>query len=106
MMATTYGYRQWSSSTMYLNKGGQKQINPIEGGQAFLDRQNEIAQQQALLKESSQMGYSGLTDKVFGKQGGWSFERPMRLGAYIIVGAVVGRYVAKNMKKSTTLGMV
>jgi hypothetical protein len=89
-----------------INKGGQKQINPIEGGQAFLDRQNEIAQQQALLQESSQMGYSGLTDKVFGKQGGWSFERPMRLGAYIIVGAVVGRYVAKNMKKSTTLGMV
>ena len=64
------------------------------------------AQQQALLKEYSQMGYSGLTDKVFGKQQGWSFERPMRLGAYIIVGAVVGRYVAKNMKKSTTLGMV
>jgi hypothetical protein len=47
-----------------------------------------------------------LTDKVFGKEGGWSFERPMRIGAYIIIGAVVGRYVAKNMGKSTTLGMV
>jgi hypothetical protein len=68
--------------------------------------QLELAKQQALLQEASQMSYSGLTDKVFGKQGGWSFERPMRLGAYIIVGAVVGRYVAKNMKKSTTLGMV
>lgn len=74
--------------------------------QAQYEIAQQQAQQQALLKESSQMGYSGLTDKVFGKQQGWSFERPMRLGAYIIVGAVVGRYVAKNMKKSTTLGMV
>jgi hypothetical protein len=66
----------------------------------------KTAQQQALMQEMSQMSYSGVTDKVFGKQGGWSFERPMRLGAYIILGAVVGRYVAKNMGKSTTLGMV
>lgn len=75
--------------------------------------QYEIAQQQAIEKaklnaDMKEMGAynNSLTDKVFGKQGGWSFERPMRLGAYIIVGAVVGRYVAKNMKKSTTLGMV
>jgi hypothetical protein len=74
--------------------------------QALLDAQLQLAQQQALMQEMSQMSYSGLTDKVFGKQEGWSFERPMRLGAYIILGAVVGRYVAKNMKKSTTLGMV
>jgi hypothetical protein len=66
----------------------------------------KTAQQQALMQEMSQTSYSGITDKVFGKQEGWSFERPMRLGAYIILGAVVGRYVAKNMKKSTTLGMV
>jgi hypothetical protein len=95
----------------------KKPINPIEGGQAFLDRQNQLAQQQAQYEIARQQAqqqalmqqmttYSGLTDKVFGKQGGWSFERPMRLGAYIILGAVVGRYVAKNMKKSTTLGMV
>jgi hypothetical protein len=64
----------------------------------------KTAQQQALMEQMTT--YSGLTDKVFGKQRGWSFERPMRLGAYIIVGAVVGRYVAKNMKKSATLGMV
>jgi hypothetical protein len=89
-----------------LNTNLQKPINPIEGGQAFLDAQNKLAQQQALMQEMSQMSYSGITDKVFGKQGGWSFERPMRLGAYIILGAVVGRYVAKNMGKSTTLGMV
>jgi hypothetical protein len=88
-----------------INKGGQKQINPIEGGQAFLDRQNEIVKQQALMQEMGAYN-NRLTDKVFGKQEGWSFERPMRLGAYIIVGAFVGRYVAKNMKKSTTLGMV
>jgi hypothetical protein len=74
--------------------------------QALLDAQLQLAQQQALMQEMSQTSYSGLTDKVFGKQEGWSFERPMRLGAYIILGAVVGRYVAKNMKKSTTLGMV
>jgi hypothetical protein len=93
----------------------QKPTNPIEGGQAFLDRQIELAQQQQQAIEQAKLnaqmqemgvGYSGITDKVFGKQEGWSFERPMRLGAYIILGAVVGRYVAKNMKKSTTLGMV
>jgi hypothetical protein len=66
----------------------------------------KTAQQQALMQEMSQTSYSGITDKVFGKQEGWSFERPMRLGAYIILGAVVGRYVAKNMKKSTTLGII
>lgn len=87
------------------------------GGRADLTAQQkaqyEIAQQQAIEKaklnaDMQEMGAynNSLTDKVFGKQGGWSFERPMRLGAYIIVGAVVGRYVAKNMKKSTTLGMV
>lgn len=87
------------------------------GGRADLTAQQkaqyEIAQQQAIEKaklnaDMQEMGaYNNrLTDKVFGKQGGWSFERPMRLGAYIIVGAVVGRYVAKNIKKSTTLGMV
>jgi hypothetical protein len=83
---------------MYTNKGSQQ----IAQQQAL-----QQAQQQALLQAVEQMNkYSNLTDKVFGKQEGWSFERPMRLGAYIIVGAVVGRYVAKNMKKSTTLGMV
>ena len=74
--------------------------------QALLDAQLQLAQQQALMQEMSQTSYSGITDKVFGKQEGWSFERPMRLGAYIILGAVVGRYVAKNMKKSSTLGMI
>lgn len=87
------------------------------GGRADLTAQQkaqyEIAQQQAIEKaklnaDMQEMGAynNSLTDKVFGKQGGWSFERPMRLGAYIIVGAFVGKYVAKNMKKSTTLGMV
>lgn len=70
--------------------------------------QLELAKQQALLQEASQMSYSGLTDKVFGKsqQGAGLDPQRLRVGAYIIVGAVVGRYVAKNMKKSTTLGMV
>jgi hypothetical protein len=67
--------------------------------------QLEIAKQQAVMQEMGAYN-NRLTDKVFGKEGGWSFERPMRLGAYIILGAVVGRYVAKNMGKSTTLGMV
>ena len=90
-----------------INNGGRAVVQ-----QNTLDAKNQLeiarqqAQQQALLQEASQMGYSGLTDKVFGKQQGWSFERPMRLGAYIVIGAFMGRYVAKNMKKSTTLGMV
>jgi hypothetical protein len=67
--------------------------------------QMEIARQQALMQEMGAYN-NRLTDKVFGKEGGWSFERPMRIGAYVILGAVVGRYVAKNMGKSTTLGMV
>jgi hypothetical protein len=67
--------------------------------------QMEIAKQQAVMQEMGAYN-NRLTDKVFGKEGGWSFERPMRVGAYIVVGAVVGRYVAKNMGKSTTLGMV
>jgi len=93
-----------------VNNGG---IKPFLGkpdlSQQIAQQQSqlEIARQQGMLQEVSQMTeYIGLTDKVFGKQGGWSFERPFRLGAYIIVGAFVGRYVAKNMKKSTTLGMV
>jgi hypothetical protein len=82
----------------------QKPINPIEGGQAFLDRQNQLAQQQAVMEQMTT--YSGLTDKFFGKTEGYGIERTMKLGAYMILGAFVGRYVAKNMKKSTTLGMV
>ena len=74
--------------------------------QAQLEIARQQAQQQALMQQEVLGNNNRLTDKVFGKQEGWSFERPMRLGAYIIVGAVVGRYVAKNMKKSTTLGMV
>ena len=92
-----------------INRGGQKQSNPIEGGQGFLDRQNELAKQQALLQEASQIGYSGLTDKVFGKQSNFvsgGGNRFLILPTYVILGTIVGRYVAKNMKKSTTLGMV
>lgn len=83
-----------------------KPHNTIKVSQALIDRENELAKQQAVMQEFSQMSYSGLTDKFFGKQGGWSFERPLRLGAYIIVGAVVGKYIAKKMNKSTTFGMV
>lgn len=64
----------------------------------------KTAQQQALMEQMTT--YSGLTDKFFGKTEGYGIERTMKLGAYIILGAVVGRYVAKNIKKSTTLGMV
>lgn len=87
-----------------VNNGGRADLTAQQQAQYEIARQQ--AQQQALMQEMSQTSYSGITDKVFGKQEGWSFERPMRLGAYIILGAVVGRYVAKNMKKSATLGMV
>ena len=86
------------------NNGGRADLTAQQKAQLEIARQQALAQQKALMEQM--ITYSGLTDKVFGKQEGWSFERPMRLGAYIIVGAVVGRYVAKNMKKSTTLGMV
>ena len=68
--------------------------------------QMEIAKQQAVMQEMTP--YSGLTDKVFGKsRSGFGLDHQrLRIGAYIIIGAVVGRYVAKNMAKSTTLGMV
>jgi hypothetical protein len=64
------------------------------------------AQQQALMQDMTP--YSGLTDKVFGKsRSGFGFDpQRVRIVAYVILGAVVGRYVAKNMKKSTTLGIV
>jgi hypothetical protein len=65
----------------------------------------QIAQQQAVMQEMGAYN-NRLTDKVFGKTEGYGIERTMRLGAYVILGAVVGRYVAKNMGKSTTLGMV
>jgi hypothetical protein len=91
-------------NNMYSQKPIVKPTNPIEGGQAFLDAQLQLAQQQALMEQMTT--YSGLTDKFFGKTEGYGIERTMKLGAYIILGAVVGRYVAKNIKKSTTLGMV
>jgi hypothetical protein len=77
--------------------------------QAQIEIARQQAQQQALMQEMSQTSYSGLTDKVFGKgKQGSSLLDPqiVRVGAYMILGAFVGRYVAKNMKKSTTLGMV
>lgn len=84
-----------------INNGGRAvvQLNT-------LDAQNQIAQQQALMQEKVLGNNNRLTDKVFGKTEGYGLERAFKLGAYIILGAVVGRYVAKNMKKSTTLGMV
>lgn len=72
--------------------------------------QLEIAKQQAMMQSMMQemTPYSGLTDKVFGKsqQGVGLDPQRLRVGTYMIIGAIVGRYVAKNMKKSTTLGMV
>ena len=81
-----------------INNGGRADLTTQQQAQLQLAKLNAVMQEMT--------PYRGLTDKVFGKQEGWSFERPMRLGAYIILGAVVGRYVAKNMKKSSTLGMV
>ena len=86
-----------------INNGGRADLTAQQKAQL------QLAQQQALMQEMSQMSYSGLTDKVFGKgkQGSGLLDpQIVRVGAYIILGAVVGRYVAKNMKKSTTLGMV
>jgi hypothetical protein len=83
------------------------------GGRA--ENQNSIAeaqikaQQQALMLKQRADTNNRLTDRVFGKEtnfvsGGGS--RLLILPAYVVLGIVVGRYVAKSMKKSTTLGMV
>lgn len=84
-----------------INNGGRAVVQQNE-----IKAQNQIAQQQALMQEKVFANNNRLTDKVFGKTEGYGLERAFKLGAYIILGAVVGRYVAKNMKKSTTLGMV
>jgi hypothetical protein len=84
-----------------VNNGGRADLTAQQKAQL------QLAQQQALMEQMTT--YSGLTDKVFGKgkQGSGLLDpQIVRVGAYIILGAVVGRYVAKNMKKSTTLGMV
>jgi hypothetical protein len=81
-----------------VNNGGRADLTAQQKAQL------QLAQQQALMEQMTT--YSGLTDKFFGKTEGYGIERTMKLGAYIILGAVVGRYVAKNIKKSTTLGMV
>lgn len=68
----------------------------------------KTAKQQAVMVELGAYNNS-LTDKVFGKQSNFvsgGGNRFLILPTYVILGAVVGRYVAKNMKKSTTLGMV
>jgi hypothetical protein len=110
----------YSFEQMYQNKYDNRGKNTLNTNlqkpiiatnikqQALLDAKNQLAEQQALMQEMSQMSYSGITDKVFGKsRSGFGLDpQRLRVGAYIILGAVVGRYVAKNMKKSTTLGMV
>lgn len=83
-----------------VNNGGVKDN--------ILDAKSQIAQEQ--LKAQLQIidTQKSLTDKVFGKsRGGFGLDaQRLRLGAYIILGAFVGRYVSKKMSKSTTLGMV
>jgi hypothetical protein len=88
---------------------------PIFNNGSDFSKQREIERQQNLAYEQAKLdaimleknpNYNSLTDKVFGKQEGWSFTRAFRLGGYTILGVILGRYVAKNMGKSTNLGMV
>jgi hypothetical protein len=84
-----------------INNGGRADLTAQQKAQL------QLAQQKALMEQMTT--YSGLTDKVFGKQSNFvsgGGNRFLILPTYMILGAVVGRYVAKNMKKSTTLGMV
>ena len=102
----------FSGISELLNKGGFP-TNPIQNGENF-SKQREIERQQNLALEQAKLdavmlknpNYNSLTDKVFGKQEGWSFTRLFTLGGYTILGVILGRYVAKNMGKSTNLGMV
>lgn len=88
---------------------------PVYKNGSDFNKQREIERQQNIALEKAKMdavmleknpNYNSLTDKVFGKQEGWSFTRAFRLGGYTILGVILGRYVAKNMGKSTNLGMV
>jgi hypothetical protein len=105
------------SKTPCVNNGGIKPLN-VNLSKPFLGKpynsqlneikaQNQIAQQQAILMDKNII-YSGITNKIFGKSSsGFGIDpQRIRVGTYMILGAVVGRYVAKNIKKSTTLGMV
>lgn len=89
-----------------INNGGRADLTAQQKAQYEIAQQQAIEQAKLNAVMQEMTPYSGLTDKFFGKTEGYGIERTMKLGAYIIVGAVVGRYVAKNMKKSTTLGMV
>jgi hypothetical protein len=68
----------------------------------------KMQQQQVLMQQEVLGNNNRLTDKVFGKsqQGAGLDPQRIRVGAYMILGAVAGRYVAKNMGKSTTLGII
>jgi hypothetical protein len=81
-------------------------INKLEQDQKL--QEEKLALEQAKLDAVmlKNPNYNSLTDKVFGKQEGWSFTRLFTLGGYTILGVILGRYVAKNMGKSTNLGMV
>jgi hypothetical protein len=84
-----------------INNGGRADLTAQQKAQL------QLAQQKALMEQMTT--YSGLTDKVFGKQSNFvsgGGNRFLILPTYMILGAVVGRYIAKNIKKSTTLGMV
>ena len=82
-------------------------INKLEQDQKLQEEKLalEKAKLDAVMLEKNP-SYNSLTDKVFGKQEGWSFTRLFSLGGYTILGVILGRYVAKNMGKSTNLGMV
>jgi len=86
---------------------------PIAKTGSDFNKRQEIERQNIALEKAKidavmlkNPNYNSLTDKVFGKQEGWSFTRAFRLGGYTILGVILGRYVAKNMGKSTNLGMV
>jgi hypothetical protein len=102
----------YSGISELLNKGGFP--TPIlQNGENFnwqsqIEKQNialEKTKMDAIMLEKN-TNYNTLTDKFFGKQEGWSFTRLFSLGGYTILGVILGRYVAKNMGKSTNLGMV
>jgi hypothetical protein len=48
------------------------------------------------------------TDKIFGKRAdGWGFgERPLRIVTYSVIGAITGKYLAKKIGSSSSLGIV
>jgi len=98
-----YPFQSAPNIKMQFNPAFTKAIN-----EKVLVPQKTTQQQALMLKQKADTN-NRFTDRVFGKETNFVSGGGLRsliLPAYVVLGVIVGRYVAKSMKKSTTLGMV